>query len=506
MENQIALKMTSITKRFPGTIAVDNVDFDVKAGEVHALMGENGAGKSTLMKTLAGSFSDYTGEITIEGKQVKLYSPAIAKAEGVAMIYQELSIAYNRTVYENILAGHIPTKGMFVDKSKMNQLTMESLKKVGLDKKIKPNMLMNEISQHEAQLIEIAKALDANPKIIVMDEPTSALSRDEVEILFEIIGEIKKKGIAIIYISHHLPEVFQVSDRVTVMRDGKKIETRNIEDVTPPELVEMMVGSKIAQFNKGKCQKNCEKVLEVKNFTRYGFFHYANLTLHKGEILGLAGLAGAGRTELVRCLAGLDPINEGELYLEDSKVIVKNMHQMVQLGVSYLSENRKTEGLSLRLTSSENVFSCIIENLSRFGIYNPKRGKSTLEGLFADLNVNPPNPNLIVSSYSGGNQQKILLAKWLATKPKVLILDEPTRGVDIAAKQTIHETIVRLVKEGVSVILVSSDLPELVALSDRIVVINKGHLIGEMEEGTFDENSILLAANGERGGLSVSYQ
>lgn len=505
MGDNLTLQMLGVSKSFPGTLAVDNVDFEVKSGEVHALMGENGAGKSTLMKMLAGSFGDYSGDILVEGKKVCLHTPIMAKDEGIAMIYQELSIAYNRSVAENIMAGRLPGKGIFVGKKELREAALRSLARVRLEQTIDPDAQMKTVSQHEAQLIEIAKALDSNPRIIVMDEPTSALSRDEVEILFEIIRELKASGMAVVYISHHLPEVFEIADRVTVMRDGKKIDTCDVCDVTQEQLVEMMVGQKISEFYKKSRSEIGDTVLEVKNLTHYGFVHEASLKLKKGEILGISGLAGAGRTELARCLVGADPIDLGEYLLEGKPVKVKSMNQMVDMGVCYLSENRKTEGLSLRLTNQENILAAMISKLSRFGIYFPKKGADTIKGLFSDLNIYPPDPNVTVGNLSGGNQQKILLAKWLATRPKVLILDEPTRGVDVGAKKTIHETIVKLVEEGVSVILISSDLPELVSLSDRIIVLKQGRLIGEMEKGSFDENSVLLAANGERSVLSVEY-
>ena len=502
-----ALEMKKVSKAFPGTLAVNEVDFCVRPGEVHALMGENGAGKSTLMKILAGSYSDYTGEILIEGKPVTLHTPSMAKAEGVEMVYQELSVAYNRTVMENIYAGKIPGKGIFSDDAMLEKLAVEALKKVDLHDKICPHSLMKNVSQHEAQLIEMAKALTNNPKILVMDEPTSALSSREVEMLFKIIHKLKDDGISIIYISHHLPEVFEVSDRVTVLRDGKLIATKDIKDVTAEELVEMMVGEKISEFYKETVNHIGDRILKVNNLTRYGFIHNVSFEVFKGEILGVMGLAGAGRTELGRCLVGADKINEGEIELEGKLIKPRNMSQMLKNGITYLSENRKTEGLALRLTNRVNVLSAIIDKLSEYGIYRPnKKGKAIVNELYEALSIYPPNPDITTSNLSGGNQQKVLLAKWLSTKPKVLILDEPTRGVDVGAKKLIHETIVKLAESGISILLLSSDLPELVALSDRVIVIRQGHIVGELKkEDRFDENKVLLAANGERSVLSVEY-
>jgi len=505
-ESAIALQMKEVSKRFPGTLAVNKVSFEVREGEVHALMGENGAGKSTLMKILAGSYADYSGQILIGGKEVQLYNPHQAKSEGVGMVYQELSIAYNRSVEENMFAGNIPTKGLFVDQAALRKQALHSLERVKLDKKIDPGTIMKNISQHESQLIEMAKVLNDKPKILVMDEPTSSLSSQEVKMLFDIIREIKKQGVAIVYISHHLPEIFEIADRVTVMRDGKKIDTCNINEVNKETLVEMMIGKKVDDFVRTEGSSCCDTILKVENLTHYGFVHNVSFELNHGEILGIVGLAGSGRTELGRCLSGADKVDYGSIVLDDEKITINNMAQMLDKGIAYLSENRKTEGLALRLSNRNNILSSIISRLSRFFFFIPSKGDPILSELYKKLNIYPYDPGITTSNLSGGNQQKVLLAKWLSTKPKVLILDEPTRGVDVGAKKLIHETIVKLAEEGMSVILLSSDLPELVALSDRVAVMRQGHLIGDLKkEDGFDENKVLLAANGERGVFSVQY-
>ena len=458
------------------------------------------------MKILAGSYPDYTGEIQIGEKIVQLHTPSQAKAVGVGMVYQELSIAYNRSVMENMFAGNIPKKGLFVDEAALKNKTIKSLKKVRLDKKIDPEAMMRNISQHEQQLIEMAKVLNNHPCIMVMDEPTSALSNEEVKMLFEIIKEIKKQGVAVVYISHHLPEVFEVADRVTVLRDGQRIATCDIEDVTQAQLVEMMVGQKVEDFYKQTSHSMGEKVLQVKNLTHYGFVHNISFDLCKGEILGIMGLAGSGRTELGRCLAGADKVDYGEVILDGETVEIRSMSQMLDKGLAYLSENRKTEGLALRLSNRENLLSSIIDRLSFKGFFQSRKGDPIVRELYEKLSIYPPDPTVGTSNLSGGNQQKILLAKWLSTKPKVLILDEPSRGVDVGAKKLIHETIVNLAKEGMAVLLLSSDLPELVSLSDRVAVMKQGHLIGDLtKEDGFDENKVLLAANGDRSVLSVEY-
>lgn len=507
----IALKMSGVGKRFPGTIALHDVDFEVRAGEVHALMGENGAGKSTLMKILAGYFSDYTGRIAIHGKDVRLNSPLRAKAEGVGMVYQELSIAYNRSVEENMFAGNIPTKGRlgwFVDRAALREKAHQSLGEVKLEGRVNPGAPMKDISQHESQLIEMAKVLNAAPRILVMDEPTSALSSPEVEMLFGIIEDIKQSGVAIVYISHHLPEVFQIADRVTVLRDGRRIDTRPIAQVSKESLAEMMIGSRVKEFARSEALEQNQTILEVQNLTHYGFVHEISFALRKGEILGVAGLAGAGRTELGRSLCGADKVDYGNLLFNGERIDLKNadMGQMLNKGVAYLSENRKTEGLALRLANSRNILAAIIPRLSWFGFHSERSGLSAVEKMFDELAISPREPATPASNLSGGNQQKILLAKWLSAGPKILILDEPTRGVDVGAKRLIHEAIVKLAESGVSIILLSSDLPELVALSDRITVMRQGHLIGDLRRADgFDEGKVLLAANGEREVLSVEY-
>jgi ABC-type sugar transport system ATPase subunit len=498
--------MRGVSKQFPGTLAVDRVDFKVKTGEVHALMGENGAGKSTLMKMLAGLFNDYTGEIFVDGEPVKLTSPTLAKQAGVAMIYQELSIAYNRTVQENVFAGQMPVKGKIVDKHALRDMTIDVLKQVKLDGKIDPATPMKNISQHESQLIEIAKALKDNPKILVMDEPTSSLSTEEVGTMFDLIREVKAKGYALVYISHHLQEVFDIADRVTVLRDGKLIDTCNVKDVSKEALVEMMVGQKMSDFYKRTDKAIGDVVLDVEGLTHYGFVHDVSFKLRKGEILGLTGLAGSGRSELGRVIGGIDRMNAGKCRIDGSEVKTKDMCNMVKHGVAYLTENRKTEGLALRLSARDNIFSAIIPKLSKGPVYLPKSGDGVLNELYEGLNIVPRDKNLTASNLSGGNQQKVLLAKWMATKPKVLILDEPTRGVDVGAKKLIHETIEKLASEGISVLLISSDLPEIVSLADRIIVMKQGHLIGELtREDGFDESKVLLASNGERSVFSVEY-
>ena len=491
----LALEMRQVSKRFPGTIAVDEVSFEVYAGEVHALVGENGAGKSTLMHVLAGSFNDYTGKIFINDKEVELHSPSVAKKFGIGMIYQELSLAKPISIAENILAGRLPRKGFFIDRGAMRTEAKRLMGKVGLD--LDPDLPIEDISQHEAQLVEIAKVLGTSPCILVMDEPTSALSREEVERLFDIIDGLRKRGLAIVYISHHLPEIFRIADRVTVMRDGKKVGTKDIAEASREEIVQMMVGRSVKEFYKRRERTIGEVRLRVRGLSRWGFFHDVDFQARRGEILGICGLSGAGRSELARVLVGLDQADAGGIELDGAEVRGEGMAYYLAKGIAYLSEDRKSEGLALRLSVEDNTLSAVIPRLTRGIFFNKKDGAATVRRLLKELSVYPPDPARTVGNLSGGNQQKVLLAKWIASDPKVLILDEPTRGVDIGAKLIIHDAVEKLAEAGNTVVLISSDLPELVGLSDRVMIMRKGRFTREMSYEQCTEEALLLAANGE---------
>lgn len=489
------LRMEGVSKRYPGTLAVDRVNFEARGGEVHALMGENGAGKSTLMKMLAGSFQDYTGCIRIHGETVELHSPSVAKAHGIGMIYQELSLARPISVAENLLVGRIPTRyGCWVDRRAMLEQARELLTRVGLD--LDPLRTIDEISQHEAQLVEIARVLGTHPQVLVMDEPTSALSREEVERLFDIVRRLKEEGLAIIYISHHLQEVFEVADVVTVMRDGRRIDTRPIGEATPTEVVQMMVGQAVDDFYVRRTPTLGPPVLKVGNLTRYGFFHDVSFRVRRGEILGVAGLAGAGRTELARSLCGLDPLDRGAVEIAGTPLAGHGYADAIRAGLVYLSEDRKQDGLFLRLSVRQNAVSAVIPRHTRWGVYHAAHETGDTAGLVDQLAIVTASVETDVNNLSGGNQQKVLLGKWLLTDPTVLVLDEPSRGVDVKAKRKIHDAITRLADAGRGVLLISSDLPELVGLSDRVLVVRTGRLIGELAKSQLSEESVLLAMNG----------
>ena len=493
-----ALDMQAVSKRFPGTLAVNKVDFRVKKGEVHALLGENGAGKSTLMKVLAGLYNDYTGDIYIDGEKRLLHTPIMSKEYGIGMVYQELSLAQRISIYENLLVGRLPKRNaLFIDKKKAIAEAKELLKQVGLED-LDPTMDVSEISQCDAQLVEIAKVLGSKPKIIVMDEPTSALSSEEVRRLFGIIRNLKEQGLAIIYISHHLSEIFEIADTVTIMRDGQKVNTLPISDVDTKSLVEMMVGKPVDNFYTNEIRDiSDEEMLRVEDFTRWGFFHHVNFSLKKGEVLLICGLAGSGRTEIARALVGIDEHHRGKVFKNGKEVRFKNFGEAIKGGIGYLSENRKLYGLALPQTVEDNVLSCVIDKYSNGILYSAKKNTDLVQEKIDEMQVYPADPKRQVNSFSGGNQQKVLMAKWLAADVDILILDEPTRGVDVGAKQTIHEAVRRFADTGKSVILLTSDLPEAVSLCDRAVILREGHIIGEIQKKDITENSLLIAANGE---------
>ncbi len=486
---QPALSMEGVSKRFPGMLAVDNVDFEVAPAEVHALMGENGAGKSTLMRILTGSFDDYTGTIRIGGREARIHSPAAAKEQGIGMVYQELSLARPISIAENLLVGRLPVRwGGFIDRARLLREARGCLERVGLD--LDPLKTVAEISPHEAQLVEIAKVLGNHPCILVLDEPTSSLSRDEVRRLFRIIRDLRNRGLSIVYISHHLPEIFEIADRVTVMRDGRRIATKEIHEATPRSLVRMMVGQNIDEFYLRREAKIGAPVLRAEGLTRFGFFHDVSFTLRAGEILGVAGLSGAGRTELARSLCGLDPLHRGRAFLRDEALTPGDYPSNAAKGLVYLGEDRKADGLFLRLPVRVNLLA---------GLRRSGGDAGVVRRCMEELSIAAASPEVDAGTLSGGNQQKVLLGKWLATGPCVLILDEPTRGVDVGAKRKIHEAVMALADRGAAVLLISSDLPELAGLSDRAVVMRNGRLIGELSKEQLSEESLLLAANGHLG-------
>ncbi|MCX6359627.1 MAG: ATP-binding cassette domain-containing protein [Armatimonadetes bacterium] len=489
----LALSLRGVSKRYPGTLAVDRVDFSLRSGEIHALVGENGAGKSTLVKIIAGAFSDYTGQALINGKEVALRSPSAAKAQGIELIHQELSLALPRSVAENVLSGRLPVRaGFWVDDRRLEADARIWLEAVGLD--LDPATPVEELSRHEAQLVEIARALANMPCILVLDEPTSSLSREETDRLFELLRRLRSKGLAIVYISHHLPEIFAIADRVTVMRDGRKVAEESLHDVSPERLVGLMVAGAAAGLRPRRSSEPGGVRLEVAGAGRKGFFTDISFNVRACEVLGIGGLSGSGRTELARSLCRIDPLHSGTVTLDGAPVARGGPSAAIRRGLAYLTEDRKGDGLALRLTVSDNVLAAATPGRTQKGWLAPRAGG--VAALLDQLAVQPRDPRRQAAGLSGGNQQKALLARWLAVNPEVLFLDEPTRGVDVAAKAAIHEAIVRLAEAGKCVVLISSDLPELVALSDRVLVMRQGRVEAELAREQCSEEAVLLAANG----------
>jgi len=495
------LSLKNVSMNFLETLAVKNVDFNIYKGKVHAIVGENGAGKSTLMNIIGGLFNDFSGEIFLDGQAVSFTTPSISKDNGIEMIHQELSLAGPISIAENLLTGRLPCSyGIFLNKKKMIEETKKNLKRVGLGY-LDPMMRISDISQHEAQLIELAKALANNPRILIMDEPTSSLSHEETERLFNIIKDLKKQGLAIVYVSHHLEEVFKIADLISVMRDGRKVGTFIKGETNIEKIVELMVGQKKSEFYKYEKNevKSREELLRVKNASRYGFFHNISFYAKAGEIIGICGLTGSGRSEMARSICGVDPLDSGEIFIHGKKVLIKNLTQAIKHKLIYLTEDRKNEGLALRLTLGENLLVLLMPKFTEGILYREQKGEKVCKKFINKLLITPQDPKKCISNFSGGNQQKALIAKYLTINAKILFLDEPTKGVDVGAKEIIHQVIREHVNNGNTVIFISSDLTELLSLSDRIYVMRYGHFIEEIQAKNCNEETLLLSANGGGG-------
>jgi ribose transport system ATP-binding protein len=491
VQDLIVLK--GITKRFPGVLALDQVDLVVRKGEVHVLLGENGAGKSTLMKILAGAYQMDEGQIIIDGRPTDIPSPREGQRQGVSIIYQEFNLFPHLTAAQNIFLGREPARGLFIDNKTMNQEALKLLRSLKAD--IDPGELVVNLSVAEQQMVEIAKALSLKAKVLVMDEPTASLTERETEVLFETIRQLKARGVGIIYISHRLQEVFAIGDRATVLRDGQLVGTVNVADATIEELIGMMVGRTITHQDRPKSQGGRE-VLRTVGLTGRGIRNI-DLVAYEGEIVGIAGLVGAGRTELARSIFGLDPITSGEIFLGGEKVQISSPEMAVKLGLALLPEDRKNQGLCLRLSYRENCTHAALKRIFPRGIINFGLEKDLALQFIKDLRIAIPNIERQVQFLSGGNQQKVVLAKWLCTKARIFIFDEPTRGIDVGAKAEIHLLMHRLTEEGAAIIMISSELPEILALSDRIYVMAQGKITAELSrEGATQEGILTCATKG----------
>ncbi len=490
------LKMDNITKRFPGVLALDNVNFNLRQGEVHALLGENGAGKSTLMKILSGVHIPNEGKITFEGQQVNLNSPIAAQEKGIAIIHQEFNLFSELTVAENIFIGREFRGGnkWLLDDVSQADATKALLEKLNLE--ISPYTLVGKLTVAQQQMIEIAKALSVNAKILIMDEPTAALTESEIKSLFKVTNMLKSQGVGIVYISHRLEELAQIADRATVMRDGCYIGTVDYAATTIDELIAMMVGRDLGTiFPKRSNEPSEEVVLDVKNLNRRGVLHDINFHLKRGEILGFAGLMGAGRTEVARALFGADAIDSGEITLFGKPVTINNVHEAIEQGIGYLTEDRKKEGLALGLSVNVNtMLSSYKEYSNKFGIIDENACFDISKELKEKLKIKTPDLDQLAGNLSGGNQQKIIIAKWICKDTEILIFDEPTRGIDVGAKLEIYELINQLTAQGKSIIVISSELPEVLGMCDRILVMRNGKITGELEAERATQENIMKYA------------
>jgi ribose transport system ATP-binding protein len=490
------VKMVNIDKRFPGVHALKKCSFELDKGEVHALIGENGAGKSTLMKVLTGVHDKNSGTIYYKGKDVDINSPKAAQELGISIIHQELNLMPDLTVAENIFIGREPMrfKGLFCDSALQNKMAKELLNSMNV--KIDPNVKVEQLTVAQQQMIEIAKALSYHSEVLIMDEPTAALTESEIDELFRIIQELKDKGVGIVYISHRMEELKKICDRVTVMRDGEYVGMRNMNEVTINEIITMMVGREIyEEVHDLNREQNQEVVLEVKNLTRGKKVKNVGFQLKKGEILGFAGLMGAGRTEVARCLFGADSRDSGEIFIKGKKVNIQSPRDAVANGIGYLSEDRKRYGLVLGLDVNTNIAMATMPSFSnRFGFLKEDEETVNATKYISALDIKTPSGKQLVQNLSGGNQQKVVIGKWLTRNCDILIFDEPTRGIDVGAKSEIYRLLNELADQGKSIIMISSELPEVLRMSHRIIVMCEGKITGELSRNEATQERIMTCA------------
>lgn len=491
--DDVVLGTKGIVKDFPGVRALKGVDFDVKRGEVHALCGENGAGKSTLMHILAGVYEATEGEVYLNGELVHIKHQRQANEMGIAIVYQERSLVSGMSVAENIFAGRQPVKNLSrIDWKKMYAQSHELLSGLGID--VDPKTTISKLSPAQQQMVEIAKALSVEPDVLILDEPTATITEKEVAALFQLIKQLETKGIAIIYISHRLAEIFQIADRVTVFKDGENVACSDVMLVDNDWLVSKMVGRDLKLEHQTRDILD-DTILECKNFNSERF-RDVNFFLKRGEILSFSGLAGAGRTEVMRALFGADPKLMGEVYIDGKRVSINSCKAAIEQGIGYLPEDRKAQGLFLEMSIARNIGSASLKKLSR-GINLDNRLFTELaEKYRTKLRIMTPSIHQKTINLSGGNQQKVVLAKWMMVQPRIMIIDEPTRGVDVGAKAEIYDILRSMTKEGTSVIVVSSDLPEVLAISDRVYVMHEGEIRGCLDAEDISEELIMKYASG----------
>lgn len=489
------IKMENIWKSFGTNSVLEGVDVDIKPGTVHALMGENGAGKSTLMNILTGLHKKDKGKIFVDGKEINYTNINESEDDGIYFIHQEINDYPEMTVLQNIfVANEITTKLGFLDNQKMKEKAESVFKTLGID--ISLDSKIKDLSVGQRQLIEIAKVLMKDAKFIVMDEPSASLMTEEIERLFKIIKDLKAKGVTVVYISHRMEEIFEICDYITVMRDGKSVDTKAVSESNYDEVVRKMVGREITDYYPEKTNEIKDTIFEAKNLESNGVFKNINFHVREGEILGFSGLMGSGRTEIMRGVFGLDPLDSGEIILKGEKLNIKGPKDSISKGIGFITEDRKDEGLILDESINDNIILPVISQFAKNHIINDSEVHDLVDMLVNRLKIKSESRNDPASSLSGGNQQKVVLAKWITISPQVLILDEPTRGVDVGAKREIYTLINELAEKGVAIIVVSSDLPELLGISDRIMVVHEGKITGELSREEATQEKIMTYATG----------
>ena len=497
-ENQTYLRMQGISKAFPGVQALNSVDFSVSQGEIHALVGENGAGKSTLMKILTGALTSDSGQISLGNQDVQINNPGDAQALGISMIHQELSLIPYLTVGQNIFLGRESRArvGAFIDWPELYQQAQVLLDRLNVN--VDSRASVQDLSIAQRQMVEVAKSLSFNADLIAMDEPTSSLTDRETEILFRVMSSFKEQGISIIFISHRLEEVFEIADRITVLRDGEAIGTAPVADLDVDQVVRMMVGRDVGELYPKDDIEQLGVILEASDVEDGRELRPVSVTLNKGEILGIAGLAGAGRTALAETLFGVRSAVKGQIKIGGKTVRIQHPGQAIRLGLGFVPEDRKLQGLFLNMAVRENVVISALPEVSRFSFVNFSQAEKLAREYIDKLKIRTPSVKQLVRNLSGGNQQKVIIARWLTLNPRILILDEPTRGIDVGTKAEIHALMNQLAKQGVAVMMVSSDLPEVLGVSDRILVMRTGRIVAEFTRQEATQDKIMHAATAGR--------
>ncbi|KLT18026.1 sugar ABC transporter ATP-binding protein [Neobacillus vireti] len=493
---EIILEMKGISKAFPGVQALSNVDLELRSGEVLALLGENGAGKSTLMKVLTGIYQKDEGSIVYQGKEIEIPDTKTAQSLGISIIHQELNLAPDLTIAQNIFIGREPKKGfnLFLDEKQLNKMTQKLFDRLNIN--LNPREKVENLTVAKQQMVEIAKALSFDSKVLVMDEPTAALTDSEIDSLFTMIRKLRSDGVGIIYISHRMEELKKITDRVSVMRDGTYVGTVGTKETTIDQIIAMMVGRQIYHNQKPEIKnRSHEKVLEVKNLNRGKTIKNVSFELNKGEILGFAGLMGAGRTEVARAIFGADPFDSGEISIKGKKVQIKSPYDAVQNGIGYLSEDRKQYGVMVEMDVKSNVAIASMDDFLNLGFMNGTKINHQANEMVESLKIKTPSVHQLVKNLSGGNQQKVVIGKWLTRNSDILIFDEPTRGIDIGAKDEIYKLLINLAEQGKSIIMISSELPEILRLSHRVIVMCEGMITGELQnDDNISQESIMALA------------